>query len=306
MVSCLSTGSGRVLLSNFLGKIGTVFRAFCPRDRANCPRRDQSRLTWVASRYPENQVRMSCGSRTSGRQYRRSGVAQPLQKGEMSCGLVAIAMEEVAVIAETGTGELERRLEALERLSREMEGRHRRWRRLGVGLIGCAVVAGLAGAASQKPVSLEAREFVLRDETGAMRAALAVRPDGTPGFGLFDKSGRMRLSFELDADGRPGLNLHDDEGTLRAAVAMRPDGTPGVGLFGAKGQVRASARRRPRRLVGLQRLRRSRDSPRRGRDPPRHHPGRRPVRRQGPRPPLGRDRRRPQAPATTEGKSGKK
>lgn len=136
--------------------------------------------------------------------------------------------------------DLMQRLEALERTNREIEGRLRKWRRVGLGMLGFALTAGLAGAAAQKAMTIEAREFVLRDDTGAMRAALSIRPDGTPGFGLFDRSGQVRLSFDLNADGQAGLNLHDDMGTLRAAVAMRPDGTPGIGLFGANGQVRAS------------------------------------------------------------------
>lgn len=136
--------------------------------------------------------------------------------------------------------ELERRLEVLERINQEMEKRIRRWKRLGIGLLGCTLTVGLAGAAAQKPTTIEAREFVLRDDTGAMRASLTIRPDGTPGFGLFDRSGQVRLSFDLNAEGQGGLNLHDDMGTLRAAMAMRPDGTPGIGLFGANGQVRAS------------------------------------------------------------------
>jgi hypothetical protein len=141
---------------------------------------------------------------------------------------------------ESEVGDLERRLEALEWASRETERKYRRWKRLGLGLLGCGLTAALAGAADQKPATIEAREFVLRDDSGAMRASLTIRPDGTPGFGLFDKKGKVRLSFDLDAEGAAGLNLHDGSGTLRAAVAMRPDGTPGLGLFGAKGQVRAS------------------------------------------------------------------
>ncbi len=141
---------------------------------------------------------------------------------------------------EPGIRELERRLEVLEGINREHERDQRRWKRLGTGLLGCAALVALAGAAAQSPATLEAREFLLRDESGVTRASLTIRPDGTPGFGLFDKSGRVRVSFDLDAEGQGGLHLHDDSGTLRAAVALRPDGTPGIGLFGDKGQVRAS------------------------------------------------------------------
>ncbi len=99
--------------------------------------------------------------------------------------------------------------------------KYRRWKRLGIGLLGCGLTVALAGAADQKPGTVEAREFVLRDDNGVMRASLTIRSDGTPGFGLFDKNGKVRLSFDLDAEGKAGLNLHDGEGILRAAVAMR-------------------------------------------------------------------------------------
>jgi hypothetical protein len=157
-----------------------------------------------------------------------------------SFGFVDVKGEEVTVVSHSEARDLERRVEALERINREIRRKYRRWKRLGLGLLGCAVTAGLAGAAAQKATTIEAREFVLRDDSGVMRASLAIRPDGTPGFGLFDKSGQVRLSFDMNAEGQAGLNLHDDMGTLRAAVALRPDGTPGIGLFGAKGQVRAS------------------------------------------------------------------
>jgi hypothetical protein len=34
-----------------------------------------------------------------------------------------------------------------------------------------------------------------------LRAALAVRPDGTPALGIFDHEGQIRRSIDLDAPG---------------------------------------------------------------------------------------------------------
>lgn len=148
--------------------------------------------------------------------------------------------EGPTVNREPETREWQGRVEELERANRRMEARCRTWRRWGIGLAGGAVTVVLCGAAAHRAATVEAREFILRDDSGAMRAALTIRPDGTPGLGLYDRSGRVRLSVDLDGEGRGGLNLHDETGTLRAAVGLRSDGTPGVGLFGARGQVRAS------------------------------------------------------------------
>lgn len=137
--------------------------------------------------------------------------------------------------------ELAVRLEALEGVTRRLEGQVRTWKRLGLGVAALAtiLVGGGAAAISARP-TIEAGEFVLRDSHDRMRAALAIRPDGTPGLGLFDERGKARLSLELDVVGAPRVNLHDDTGRLRAALAMRPNGTPGLGLFDANSRIRAS------------------------------------------------------------------
>jgi len=135
---------------------------------------------------------------------------------------------------------LERRLRALEQIHVQHERTFRRWKRQRILVCACLPVVALAGAADLRQSTIEAKEFVLRDDSGSMRASLAIRPDGTPGLGLFDKGGKVRLSLDMSADGDGSLNLHDASGNLRAAIAIRPDGTPGVGLFGNKGQARAS------------------------------------------------------------------
>jgi hypothetical protein len=131
-------------------------------------------------------------------------------------------------------------MDALERMNRRNERAYRRWKRCGLGLLGCALVAAVCGAQAEKPSAIEATEFVLRDARGLIRASLSIRPDGTPGLAMFDKTGKPRLEIHLSPEDDGGIDLHDSKGILRAAVAVRPDGTPGVGLFGTKGQVRAS------------------------------------------------------------------
>ncbi len=132
------------------------------------------------------------------------------------------------------------RLEELERINHRNERAYRKWKRIGVALLGCTLIVAITGAADQKPTIVEAKEFVLRDESKFIRASLAIRSDGTPGFALYDKNGKARLEIDLSPEEEGSLNLSDGSGILRAAVALRPDGTPGIGLFGTKGQIRAS------------------------------------------------------------------
>ncbi|MFO0890747.1 MAG: hypothetical protein U0790_16580 [Isosphaeraceae bacterium] len=137
-----------------------------------------------------------------------------------------------------GHDALSARIERLEASNRSLTVAVRRFR-LG-GLVGAATLAilFLTGAVTI-PQTLEARNFILRDESGKMRAALAIRPDGTPGLALYEKDGRVRLSLDLGTDG-PAVNLMDGIGKPQAALAMRKDGTPGLGLFDSSGQVRVS------------------------------------------------------------------
>lgn len=131
------------------------------------------------------------------------------------------------------------RLETLEQANNRLRTECRRWRRGGMVVLAGVGILALAGAARTWP-TLEAKEFVLRDAEGVARAALALRPDGTPGLGFFDKQGQVRLSLELGLNDAPGVNLYGQDGALRAALALRPDGTPGLGLFDHQRRPRLS------------------------------------------------------------------
>ncbi|QEH32941.1 hypothetical protein OJF2_14310 [Aquisphaera giovannonii] len=142
-------------------------------------------------------------------------------------------------MAECRQGTIEARLEGLEEANRSLAAECRRWRRGGfVALAGLAVLAA-AGANGLTKV-LEAEQFVLRDPAGRMRAALAIRPDGSPGLGLFDEKGRPRISMDVNPTGVAGVCLLDASGHPQAALAIRPDGTPGLGLFDPDGTPRLS------------------------------------------------------------------
>src|SRR4051794_15662444 len=148
--------------------------------------------------------------------------------------------EETTVIEGDGleVGRVLERLEQLEKANRSLSLSLRRLRLGGVGAALMLSVLLLAGAAAVTPC-LEARNFVLRDEAGKMRAALAIRPDGTPGLGFLDESGRVRLSMDLGPMG-PAVNLMNGIGQPQATLAVRPDGLPGLAIFDLTGQARLS------------------------------------------------------------------
>jgi hypothetical protein len=146
-----------------------------------------------------------------------------------------------AAVIDADDRDLGRVLRRLEQLENSNERLSRSVRRMRLATLGAAAGLGVlltAGAAAVAP-SLEARNFVLRDEAGKMRAALAIRPDGTPGLGFFDESGRVRLSMDLGAAG-PAVNLMNGIGQPLAALAVRPDGLPGLAIFDPSGHARLS------------------------------------------------------------------
>lgn len=160
-------------------------------------------------------------------------------------GITPTFIEALTIIPESIMSEptldvLARRLDGLEKANHRLERECRWWKRAGLGSLAGLAVLMIGGAASRSLTTIEAREFVLRDQNGAMRAALSIRPDGTPGLGLFDSKGQVRLSLDLGADESAGVNAYDATGTLRAALAVRPDGTPGIGLFDGLGKPRLS------------------------------------------------------------------
>jgi hypothetical protein len=134
------------------------------------------------------------------------------------------------------------RLERLEQANRALGRECRMWRRGAGGLAVAVTMLGLIGAgqAVKAPRTIEAQNFVLRDEAGRVRASLGFRSDGTPGFALMDELARVRLALDLCADGAPAVNLYDTDGGLQAAVAVRPDGSPGLGFFQDQGKLRLS------------------------------------------------------------------
>jgi hypothetical protein len=142
-------------------------------------------------------------------------------------------------LAAGGTATEASRLDAMAARLARVERTCRRWKLAGAGLATSFLLL-VAMAAAREGQIIEAEHFVHRDADGAIRAAWAMRPDKTPGLGLFDAEGKPRLSLDVATDGAPGVNLYDADGSLRAALAVRPDGTPGHCLADPRGKIRVS------------------------------------------------------------------
>ncbi len=139
------------------------------------------------------------------------------------------------------TNKVSERLARLEHQQAELQRSNRRWRMISGGLLLlCGAIVLMAQTTSGVAESLDARQFVLHDSTGKVRAALGTTDEGAVGLNLVDPKDRTRITLDVASNGTPGLDFFDQDGRLRATVALGPDGTPGVGLYGPDGHLRTS------------------------------------------------------------------
>ncbi|MFQ5961286.1 MAG: hypothetical protein ACE5MG_07800 [Candidatus Methylomirabilales bacterium] len=127
----------------------------------------------------------------------------------------------------------------LERLERE----NRQLKRAGAVALAGIVALVLMGQTTSGEVAkvVEAKEFVLRDAKGDMRAVLALGPDGSVGLGLSDATGTARAWLSLGPQGSPSFALFDRAARPRATLRLWPDGVPRLALNDQKGNVIWSA-----------------------------------------------------------------
>ena len=126
--------------------------------------------------------------------------------------------------------------ERLEKVERELAAAKRQVRRLVIGgAVPLACVAILL-AVWARPTEVQARKFVLVDESGQTRALLAVDEDG-PRLSLADENGKTRAELSVVKAG-PALNLSDKNGNARAGLRVLKDG-PVLDMDNGNGKTRA-------------------------------------------------------------------
>ncbi len=156
----------------------------------------------------------------------------------------------------------------LSRLTR-LERENRRLKQLGAATLALAASFVFMGQVRQRGGGarasgenvVEAERFVVRDRTGAIRAAFGVNPaggvglavmgqtrihlgvnlDGSGGLSLADGDGKIRVALALQSDGLAGLEVKDPVQVTRAALNVRPDGAPALRLSDASHKERVSA-----------------------------------------------------------------
>lgn len=135
------------------------------------------------------------------------------------------------------------RLETLERENRRLQ------RSASLTVIGMAVLLGLVvalvwvtgrhGMPGSVSREVAARQFVLRDQNGALRGVWGMGDDGAVRLVLQDPSGHPRVKVSLLQDGTAGLSFSDSGGRARAVFALLPDQTGSVAFADESGKTRS-------------------------------------------------------------------
>ena len=106
---------------------------------------------------------------------------------------------------------------------------------LGAALIWYSVRSGLPGS----PLTVSARQFVLRDAEGKVRGAWGLDEDGSVRLALSDAEGRQRVRLSLLQDGSAGLSFADSADRKLAVLGLLPDHTTNLALTDPAGIPRA-------------------------------------------------------------------
>ena len=139
------------------------------------------------------------------------------------------------------TGAMINRLSRLEAQQASLQRSNKHLRMMtGALMLLCGALFTMAEVSPTVPETLEAQQFLLRDNTGKLRGAMGILADGAVGLNLSDPSGRTRVTVDLASNGTPGVDLYDQDGKVRATMALGDAGQPGLGLYGPNGHLRTS------------------------------------------------------------------
>jgi hypothetical protein len=120
--------------------------------------------------------------------------------------------------------------------TQELERENRRLRRIWMGtLVSVALLLGLAtalvivaarhGLPGTVASVIEARQFLLRDRSGAIRGSWTAADDGSMRFLLQAPGSKAGLSLSVLEGGASGITVRDSAGRSRAVLGLLPDQT---------------------------------------------------------------------------------
>jgi hypothetical protein len=120
--------------------------------------------------------------------------------------------------------------------TQELERENRRLRRIWMGtLVSVALLLGLAtalvivaarhGLPGSVASVVEARQFLLRDQNGAIRGSWTAAADGSMRFLMQAPGSKAGLSLSVLEGGASGITVRDSAGRSRAVLGLLPDQT---------------------------------------------------------------------------------
>jgi len=133
--------------------------------------------------------------------------------------------------------------------TQELERENRRLRRLWMGtLVSVALLLGLAtalvivaarhGLPGTVADVVEARQFLLRDQSGAVRGSWTAAADGSMRLLLQAPGSKAGLSLSVLGGGASGITVRDSAGRSRAVLGLLPDQTVSLLLADENGTTR--------------------------------------------------------------------
>lgn len=152
-----------------------------------------------------------------------------------------------------------------DRLARaEQQGRTRRyflWFLSVAGVFTILTARAVNTVDTERPKTIEAERFILRDKDGNTRAALHMTPEqyaeldfydcsgnylfhiyalnfDNTGINVFGKRGNVRLGIGSDQNGGVGMAIYDGDGKKRADFGMTKSGSTLMGIFDRDGMIR--------------------------------------------------------------------
>lgn len=142
----------------------------------------------------------------------------------------------------------------LEMLAGRLRRVERALRWASTGWLTCVVALMVLGAGAQRTASqpniqgaINARNFVVVDESNNPRLELGISRGGNPGIWLYDSNRKMRVRFSIDFGTRPELTFANRDEAERMHAGAKSNGEGGVWMFNQNGKLTWSA---PRGMFG--------------------------------------------------------
>jgi len=122
-----------------------------------------------------------------------------------------------------------------------LEWELRWWKTLASTFLALLGLVFLLGAVRERDTKMfdeiRARQFVLVDANGNVRAGLGVGTDGSAALAFADLEGKIRTGLAVLPDGSPRLRFYGKDGRARGGLGVSPDGSIALALADKEGAL---------------------------------------------------------------------